>query len=80
MRPPEMQSSIAISSAIRMGSFTAMTFPRMAILALRVTLLITAASMFTAGFMHQYEEWCSLVIMPSNPFSSAPAYCSWYWL
>ena len=29
MRPPEMQSSMAISSAMRTGSLTAMTLPRM---------------------------------------------------
>ena len=80
MRPPEMQSSMAISSAMRMGSLTAITLPRMAILVLRVTLAMTAASMLTAGFMHQYEAWCSLDMMPSNPFSSAHVYCSWYWL
>ena len=49
-----------------------MTLPRMAILALRVTLAITAASMLTAGFMHQYEAWCSLDMMPSNPVVIGP--------
>ena len=53
IRPPEKQSSMAISSAIRMGSLTAMTFPRMAILAFLVTLAMTVMSRFTAGFMHQ---------------------------
>jgi hypothetical protein len=52
----------------------------MAIFAFWVTLQMTAASRLTAGFMHQYEAWCSLVMMPSKPDSSASAYCSWYWL
>ena len=53
MRPPLMQSSIAISSAILTGSLTAITFPSMAIFARLVRWVITAASTFTDGFMHQ---------------------------
>jgi hypothetical protein len=44
---------MAISSAILMGSLMAMTFPKMAILALLVSFAMTAASRFTQGFIHQ---------------------------
>ena len=75
MRPPLMQSSMAISSAIFTGSFTAITLPSIAILAFLVRWVMTAASTFTDGFMHQYELWCSLDMIPSKPTSSA----NWYW-
>ena len=44
---------MAISSAIRTGSFTPMTFPSMAILTRLVIFEMTAASRLTEGFMFQ---------------------------
>ena len=44
---------MAISSAMRMGSFMEITLPKIAIFARLVTLAMIAASRLTAGLPHQ---------------------------
>ena len=52
-RPLEYRSSMAISSAILMGSLMGSMLPRMAIFTLLVILAMTAASRLAEGFMFQ---------------------------
>jgi hypothetical protein len=72
MRPPEMTSAMAISSARRTGlSLVGSILPSSKILARLVTRPNTAAERLTATSMHDGVLWCSLIIKPSKPTSSA---------
>ena len=77
MRPPEITSSRAISSARRTGlSDVGSMLPSIRILARLVMRARMPPVMFTSTSMHDGVLWCSLIISPSKPISSACWYSS----
>ncbi len=70
-RPPDIESSMANSSATRTGLSMGMSAPRSAILA-RLTVWVRApASTIGLGVMQKGEKWCSATVTQSKPASSA---------
>ena len=70
-RPPVIASSMANSSATRIGLRIGMSAPSSAILA-RLTRWVSApASTIGLGVSEKGEKWCSATVTQSKPFSSA---------
>jgi hypothetical protein len=70
-RPREMQSIIASSSARRSGFSTIGSgAPSIRICTFRVIFASTAPVIVMDACMQNGAVWCSLIMMPSKPFSS----------
>ena len=77
IRPPDMQSSIAISSASRTGwPCSAGRLPRMPILMCFVRWVSAAAIRLGDGISPYGLLWCSFMQTASKPYSSYRAICS----
>lgn len=76
-RPPEIRSAMAICSAMATGfSWMGRMLPSNRILARLVVRARMPAFMLTETPTHEGVLWCSLIIRPSQPTSSASTYSS----